>query len=76
MIREHIQEPFNPIKQAKEDTIRDVETISPKETTPLFQHKADYKGDINQKTHGSDDSPSKTDVCVRNLVKEHENEDD
>ena len=28
----------------------------------------------NEKTHGSDDSPSGTDSCVRNLEKEHENE--
>ena len=30
----------------------------------------------NEKTHGSDDSPSETDGCVRNLSKEHENEED
>ena len=28
------------------------------------------------KTHGSYDSPSKTDGCARNLAKEHENEED
>ena len=46
----------------------------PKETPPTFWHKVDHKGDTNEKTHGSDDSPSETDGCVRNLVKEHENE--
>ena len=34
----------------------------------------DYRGDINEKTHGSDDSPSETDDCARNLAKEYESE--
>ena len=42
----------------------------------MFQHKVDYKGDTNEKNHNSDDSPSETDGCVRNLAKEHENEED
>ena len=43
----------------------------PKETPPLFWHKVDYKGHTNYKTHGYDNSPSETDVCVRNLSKEY-----
>ena len=31
-------------------------------------------GDTNEKTRGSDDSPSETDGCTRNLGKEHEHE--
>ena len=42
----------------------------------MFWHKVDYKGDTNEKTRGSDDSPSETDTCVRNLANEHENEED
>ena len=34
------------------------------------------KGDTNDKTHGSDYSPSETDACVRKQNKEHENEED
>ena len=34
------------------------------------------KGDTNEKTHGSDNLPSETYGCVRNLSKEHENEED
>ena len=42
----------------------------------MFIHKVDYKGDTSENTHGSDDSPSETDGCVRNLAEEHENEED
>ena len=42
----------------------------------MFRHKVDCKGDTNEKTHGSDDCPSGTDSCVRNLAEEHENEED
>ena len=42
----------------------------------MLWHKVDYDSDTNEKTHGYDDSPSKTDGCVRNLAKEHENEED
>ena len=35
-IKETIQEPVNPSKRAKEDTIPDVETISPKEAPSFF----------------------------------------
>ena len=42
----------------------------------MFKHKVDYKYDINDNTHGSDDSPSENDCCVRNLSGKHENEED
>ena len=42
----------------------------------MFRHKVDYKGDINEKTHGYDDCPSENYDCVINLNKEHENEGD
>ena len=63
-------------EKAKEDTIPDVETIIPKETPPPFKNKVDYRGDTNEKTHGSDDYPSETDGCERKLAKERENEED
>ena len=42
----------------------------------MFWQKVDYKGDTNEKTYGSDDSPSETNCCVINMAKEHENEED
>ena len=42
---------------------------------PPFKNKEDYIGDTNEKTRGSDYYPSETYGCVRNLDKEHENED-
>ena len=47
-----------------------------KNKSPPFKNKEDYIGDTNEKTSGSDDSPSETDGCVRNLDKEHKNEED
>ena len=46
-----------------------------KKTPPLFKNKEDYIGDTNEKTREFDDSPSETDVCVRNLGEEHKNEE-
>ena len=66
-IRKNTQEPVNPGKRAKEDNIPDVKKSSPKERTPLFWNKVDYKGDTNEKYHGSNDSPSETEGCVRKL---------
>ena len=63
---ENIQEPVKPSKREKEDTITDIEKSCPKETSPVFWHKVDYKGDTNEKTNGSENSPSDTDGCVRN----------
>ena len=57
--------------RAKQYTIPTVDIFFPKERTPLFRHEVDYKGDTNEKTHGSENFPSETDVCVRNLSKEH-----
>ena len=42
----------------------------------MFRHKVYYKGDTYKKIHGSDDSPSGNDDCVRNLDKENEHEYD
>ena len=74
--KEPIREPVNPRKREKEDIITDVEKASPKKTPQFFQHKVEYKGDKNDKNHGSDYSPTETDECVINLDKEHENEED
>ena len=46
-----------------------------KKAPPKFKHKVDYKGDTNEKTCESDDSPSDTDVCARNLGEEHKNQE-
>ena len=35
----------------------------------------DYRGNINEKTHGSDYSPIETGGCARNLTEEHENKE-
>ena len=43
---------------------------------PPFKNNEDYIGDTNEKTYGSDDSPSESDVYARNLGEEHENEED
>ena len=71
MKKEPMKELFNPRKRTKEDNIHDVEKGSPKETTPLFRNKVDYKGDTKEKTHGSENPPSETNGCVINLAKEH-----
>ena len=42
----------------------------------MFCNKVDYKGDTNEKTQGSQDSPNEIGGCVRNLAKEHGNEED
>ena len=60
----------------KEINLTNVEKGSTKETPPLFRKKLDYKEDTNDKTRGSEDPPSETDGCVRNLSKEYGNEDD
>ena len=40
-----------------------------------MKNKEDNSGDTNGKMHGSNDSPSETDGCVRNLGKENKNEE-
>ena len=56
-------------------TITDAEKTS-KKTPPYFRLKVDYEGDTNQKTRGSEYSPSETYECVINMDKENENEED
>ena len=46
-----------------------------KKTPPPFTNKEDYIGGTTQKTSESDDSPSDTYGCARNLVDEHKNEE-
>ena len=58
IIKNPVQEPANTRKMAKEDTIPDVEKSIPKETIPSFWNKVDNEGDNNEKSHGSDNSPS------------------
>ena len=43
---------------------------------PSFKNKVDYRGDTNENTCESGDSPSDIDGCARNLVDEHKNEGD
>ena len=59
---------------AKENSIPNVKKLA--KTPPPSKNNKDYIGDTNEKTHGSDDSPSESDGFARNLVKEHENEED
>ena len=40
------------------------------------KNKQDYVGGTNDKTRESDDAPSDTDSCARNLDNEHKNEED
>ena len=43
----------------------------------LYRHRLFFLiGDTNEKTRGSNDSPSETDGRERNLWEEHENEED
>ena len=49
---------------------------NPEKTPSLFKNKKDYIRGNNEKTRESDDSPSDTDGCERNLGNEHKNEDD
>ena len=41
----------------------------------MFHHRLDYKGDTDEKTHGSDNCTSETEACVINLAEEHWNEE-
>ena len=72
--KEIIQEPDNPSKREKEDIIPDEENNNNK-TSPPFKNKEDYIGNTNEKTREYNDSSSETDGCVRNLGKEHKNEE-
>ena len=44
-----------------------------KKTPPPFKNKEEYIGDTDEKTRGSNDSPSETNGFARNLGKEHTN---
>ena len=72
--KETIQVPDNPSKRSKEDSIID-EIIIIIKTPPPFQNKEDYIGGTHEKTCQSDDYPSDTDGCARNLGDEHKNEE-
>ena len=43
-------------------------------TPAPFKNLEDYIGDTDKKTRSSNDFPSETDGCAKNLGKEHENE--
>ena len=47
-----------------------------KKMPPTHKNKQDYVGGNNDKTSETDDSPSDTDGCARNLYDEHKNEED
>ena len=65
--KEPIQEPVNPRKRTKQNTITDAEKNCPKKTPPFFLHKVDYEVNTNEKTRVSEDSPGETDDCERNM---------
>ena len=44
-----------------------VALMGKKKTPPSYKNKQDYDGVTNDKTRESDDSPSNTDGCARNL---------
>ena len=71
-----IQEPVNPRRTAKENTLTDVEKDSPKERPTSFCNRIDYEDDTNKQIIGSENSPRQTYVCVINIANEHENEED
>ena len=68
--KEGIQKPDKPSKKARVDSIIDEKNIIIK-TPPPCKNKQDYVGGTNDKTCQSDDSPSDTDGCERNLGNEH-----
>ena len=71
-----IQKPENSSKKAKVDTIIDGKKHYLKITPPPCKNKQDYVGGTNDNTRESDDYPSDTDGCARNLGDEHKNEED
>ena len=73
--KESIQEPDNPSKREKVDSIIDEKNII-KKTPPPFKNKEDYIGVTNEKTRESYDSPSDTDGCAIHLGYKHKNEED
>ena len=74
------QGPDSQSKKAKVDSSIDETKLNLKLTPPLYANKQEYVGITNEKTHGaqtreSDDSPSDTDGCARNLDDEHKYEE-
>ena len=65
-----IQEPDNPSKKAKMDSISDEKKHNLKKTPPPCKNKQDCVDGSNDKTHESDNSTSDTDSCARNLYDE------
>ena len=68
------QEPYNPSKREKVDSIID-EKRHNKKTAPQFKNKEDCISGTNENAHEYDESASDTDICARNLGNEHKNEE-
>ena len=60
--KQSIQEPDNPSKRGKEDSIIDEKNII-KKTPPPFKNKVGYRGGTNEKIREPDDSRSDTNGC-------------
>ena len=58
------------------DCIIDEKNNNLKKTPLPYKNKQDYDGGTNYKTRKSDDSPSDTDGCARNIDDEQKNEED
>ena len=63
------------------DSSFDEKKLNLKLTPPPYTNNHEYIGGTNEKTrysqtHESDDSPSDTDGCARNIDYEHKNEED
>ena len=74
--KESVQEPDNTSKRAKENSIPDEEKHNRKITPPPFKNKEDSIGGTNEKTRESEDSPSETNGCARNLGKKYKYEEE
>ena len=75
------QEPDNQSKKSKVDSNIDETKLNIKLTPPPYTNNHEYVGSTNEKTRDSqtresEDSPSDTDGCARNLDDEHKNEED
>ena len=66
-------EPDNPSKKAKLESSIDGNNNNLKKTPPPYKNRQDCIGGTNDKTRESDDSPSNTDGCARNMYGEHKN---
>ena len=75
------QEPENQSKKTKVDSSIDETKINLKLTPPPYTNKHEYDGVTNEKTRDSqtresEDYPSDTDGCARNIYDEHKNKED